>query len=76
MRRESRTYIKCLYFAIPNHVIANARCGASYNDMIIDFGRLGPESLALLRTLFCIIDQPDKWVTESVAGDADHRIVT
>jgi len=37
--------------------------------MIIDFGRLGPESLALLRALFCIVDQPDEWVTESVAGE-------
>lgn len=41
--------------------------------MIIDFGRLGPESFALLRALFCVIDQLDKWV---VADDADDRIVT
>lgn len=56
-RAKKRTHIKCLDFAVPDHIVPNASNVPRYSDVVVDGYTFGPQGFALFRELFGMIFQ-------------------
>lgn len=67
-RAKTRTDIKCLNFAVPDHIVPNASDVPRYSNVIVNTYTFGPQGFALFRRLFCMIFQRDRKRSENAYG--------